>query len=328
MTPRAARLILGIEMPRTVDLFAGCGGLSLGFAQAGFEIVAAYDNWERALECYRANLPHPAFLLDLSDVERAIEHASRFAPEVVIGGPPCQDFSHAGRREEGERAELTLAFARIVAGLRPLAFVMENVDRTPKSEAYAEARKTLKEAGYGLTEEVLDASLCGVPQRRKRFFAIGVLGAEDGFLLPLLRARLARRPLTVREYMGDEIDFEYYYRHPRNYNRRGIYSIDEPAPTVRGVNRPMPPGYRGHPQDPVPPGPGVRALTTEERARIQTFPRGWKWVGAKTEVEQMIGNAVPPELARFVGEALRDYLEERRAERAPLRGGEAAVARV
>jgi len=51
-------------------------------------------------------------------------------------------------------------------------------------------------------------------------------------------------------------------------------------------------------------------------------------VGAKTEVEQMIGNAVPPELARFVGEALRDYLEERRAERAPLRGGEAAVARV
>lgn len=58
-------------MPRTVDLFAGCGGLSLGFAQAGFEIVAAYDNWERALECYRANLPHPAFLLDLSDVERA-----------------------------------------------------------------------------------------------------------------------------------------------------------------------------------------------------------------------------------------------------------------
>ncbi|MFX4713257.1 DNA cytosine methyltransferase, partial [Acinetobacter baumannii] len=68
---------------------------------------------------------------------------------------------------------------------------------------------------------------------------------------------------------------------------------------------------RGHPQDPVPPGPGVRALTTEERARIQTFPRGWKWVGAKTEVEQMIGNAVPPELARFVGEALRDYLEER-----------------
>jgi DNA (cytosine-5)-methyltransferase 1 len=300
-------LMLGANM-YTVDLFAGCGGLSLGFAQAGFRIVAAYDSWERALECYRANLPHPTFFLNLSDVERARAHIARFAPRVVVGGPPCQDFSHAGPREEKSRADLTVDFARIVAGLRPLAFVMENVDRTPRSKAYKEARRLLVEAGYGLTETTLDASLCGVPQRRKRFFSIGVLGVEDGFLLPLLEAGLAERPLTVRAHMGYEIDFDYYYRHPRNYNRRGVYSVDEPAPTVRGVNRPMPRGYKGHPQDPVPPGPGVRALTTEERARIQTFPRDWTWVGTKTEVEQMIGNAVPPALAKFVGKALMAYL--------------------
>jgi len=296
---------------RTVDLFAGCGGLLLGLAQAGFRIVAAYDSWARALACYRANLPHPTFLLDLADVERARAHIARFAPQVVVGGPPCQDFSHAGPREERSRASLTVDFARIVASLRPLAFVMENVERTPGSRAYKEARRFLVEAGYGLTETTLDASRCGVPQRRKRFFAIGVLGVENGFLLPLLKAGLAERPLTVRAYMGREIDFDYYYRHPRNYNRRGIYSVDEPAPTVRGVNRPVPRGYKGHPQDPVPPGPGVRALTTAERARIQTFPRDWTWVGTKTEVEQMIGNAVPPELARFVGRALMAYLVRR-----------------
>jgi len=75
---------------RTVDLFSGCGGLSLGFSRAGFEVVAAYDSWERALECYRANLPHPVFLMDLSRVEEAVEHIRRFRPEVVIGGPPAK----------------------------------------------------------------------------------------------------------------------------------------------------------------------------------------------------------------------------------------------
>jgi DNA (cytosine-5)-methyltransferase 1 len=141
---------------------------------------------------------------------------------------------------------------------------------------------------------VLNASYYGVPQRRKRFFSIGVLGEADGFLLPYLEKLRGDRPLTLREYMGEELDLEYYYRHPRNYDRRGIYSVDEPAPTVRGVNRPVPKGYRGHPADPVPPFPGLRPLTAEERGRAQTFPKGWKWVGSKGEVEQMIGNAVPP----------------------------------
>jgi DNA (cytosine-5)-methyltransferase 1 len=73
-----------------------------------------------------------------------------------------------------------------VAALRPLAYVMENVDRTARSSAYQRARALLKEAGYGITETVLDASCYGVPQRRKRFFSIGVLGEADGFLLPYL----------------------------------------------------------------------------------------------------------------------------------------------
>lgn len=120
---------------KTVDLFSGSGGLSLGLSRAGFEVIAAYDNWERALECYKTNLPHPLFLMDLSRVEDAVEHIRRLRPEVVIGGPPCQDFSHAGSRKEGERADLTERYAEIVAHLRPLAFVTENVDRTTKSEA-------------------------------------------------------------------------------------------------------------------------------------------------------------------------------------------------
>jgi DNA (cytosine-5)-methyltransferase 1 len=298
---------------KTLDLFAGCGGMSLGFKRAGYDLALAVDNWEAALRCYQANLKDPYLLLDLSEPDVAVREIRRRVPkaEVVIGGPPCQDFSHAGPRREGARADLTESFARIVVGLRPLAYVTENVDRTARSAAYGRARSVLKGAGYGITEAVLDASHYGVPQRRKRFFSIGVLGEVDGFLLPYLERLREDRPLSLREYMGEELDIEYYYRHPRNYDRRGIYSVDEPAPTVRGVNRPVPKGYRGHPRDPVPPFEGLRPLTTEERGRAQTFPKGWKWVGNKTEVEQMIGNAVPPELAQRVALALKVFLSER-----------------
>lgn len=295
---------------RAVDLYAGCGGLSMGFINAGFDVVAAYDNWDEAIECYRANFSHPIYKLDLSLVEEASKKISEWKPEIIIGGPPCQDFSHAGKRHEGDRADLTVAFAEIVSRVRPEWFVFENVDRTHKSQAYAKAREIFVRAGYGLTERILDASLCGVPQRRKRFFSIGLMQGESGFLNKIIDLNLSDKPLTVREYLGDELDIEYYYRHPRNYNRRGIFSIDEPCPTIRGVNRPVPNGYKGHPNDPAPVGSGLRALNTYERSRIQTFPPNFKWIGSKTAVEQMIGNAVPVKLAEFVARAIIKYKED------------------
>lgn len=108
--------------------------------------------------------------------------------------------------------------------------------------------------------------------------------------------------------MGDEIDFKYYYRHPRSYVRRGIFSIGEPSPTIRGVNRPMPKGYKLHPNDPCPSLEGIRPLTTRERSRIQTFPADFLFTGSKTGQEQMIGNAVPVNLALFAGSAIQEYL--------------------
>lgn len=188
---------------------------------------------------------------------------------------------------------------------------MENVDRARNSKAYASARAIFKTANYGLTEIVIDASLCGTPQKRKRFICFGVKGEADGFALDIFTNRQARKPLTLREYFGDKLDFEFYYRHPRNYNRRAVFSIDEPAPTMRGVNRPIPKGYPGHPNDACPISDTLHALTTEERALIQTFPPDFKWIGSKTDIEQMIGNAVPVNLAQFVAECVKIYLEGR-----------------
>lgn len=294
----------------TIDLFAGCGGMSLGFQNAGFDVVAAFELWDAAADCYEKNFDHPVFRSDLSDVESTANQIKRLSANLIIGGPPCQDFSHAGKRIEASRASLTESYARIIAAVRPDYFVMENVDRAEKSAAFQRAVAIFKKSGYGLTKIVLDASKCGVPQKRKRFFCIGALGKDDDFMRDILVAGISKKETTLRDYFGDTLEFEFYYRHPRNYNRRAVFSIDEPAPTMRGVNRPTPKGYRGHPKDACPISDKVRALTTYERSLIQTFPPSFKWSGTKTEMEQMIGNAVPVKLAEYVASALKEYIHD------------------
>lgn len=296
---------------RVVDLFCGCGGLSLGFQKAGFEVVAAYDKWEAALNVYRLNFDHPAEDMDLSNVQASAIAIDQLQPDMIIGGPPCQDFSSAGKRDEdGGRGDLTVHYAQIISRVRPKWFVMENVARITKTQKLVEAKAFFKEAGYGLSQQVLDASLCGVPQQRKRFFLIGKLREMDGFMEPFINSGLAAKPMTLRDYFGDSLGIEYYYRHPRSYVRRGIFSIDEPSPTIRGVNRPMPEGYKIHPNDPVKSKEGIGPLSTHQRSLIQTFPPDFKFEGNKTDLEQMIGNAVPVNLAKFVGEAINKYLAD------------------
>lgn len=296
---------------RVVDLFCGCGGLSLGFQKAGYDVAAAFDNWSAALCVYRRNVGNHASLLDLSDTDKSIETVTGLAPQMIIGGPPCQDFSSAGKRNENNgRGDLTVSFAKIVSSVRPEWFVMENVARILKTHKLVEAKELFKESGYGLSYTVLDASLCEVPQKRKRFIMIGKLGAEDGFMDENLRKNQSSKPLTVAEALGDKIDVKFYYRHPRSYIRRGVFSVDEPSPTIRGVNRPIPQGYTLHKGDPVSSLAGVRPLTTHERALIQTFPPDFEFLGSKSEQEQMIGNAVPVNLGTYVGKCISQYIEE------------------
>lgn len=291
---------------KAVDLFAGCGGLSLGLKRAKIEVTLALDAWEPAVECYSVNFDHPIELFDLSDEDAAIDRVKAENPDLIAGGPPCQEFSHAGKRQEGDRANLTLSYANIVTAVRPQYFIMENVDRAEKSDAFKAAERVFRKARYGLTKVILNASRCGVPQNRKRFFCIGCVNAPDNFLLQDLTDG-QRRPMTVKEFFKDDIDIDFYYRHPRNYSRRAVYSVNEPAPTMRGVNRPVPAGYPGHAGDAAPVTSDLRPLTTLERARIQTFPKRFKWIGTKTNVEQMIGNAVPVDLAKYVGKRVYNH---------------------
>lgn len=292
-------------MPRLVDLFCGCGGMSLGFQEAGFDVIEAFDNWQPALDTYASNFNHPVTAMDLSDDESVSDYIANLHPDIIIGGPPCQDFSIAGKREfRGKRANLTLAYARTIQTVRPRWFVMENVYNIQKSPIFQEAIEIFKNAGYGLTIRILDASLMGAPQARKRCFVIGKQGAEDNFISDAINSNLAKKPMTLRAYLGDSLGTEYYYMHPRSYNRRAIFSIDEPSSTIRGVNRPMPATYNFHPADKCTDISKIRPLTSAERSYIQTFPKGYVFKGSSAQIEQQIGNAVPVKMAKFVGELI------------------------
>jgi DNA (cytosine-5)-methyltransferase 1 len=296
---------------KAVDLFCGCGGMSLGFQNAGVEVLAAFDNWEPAINIYGDNFQHPVHNIDLN-AANAVEQIRALNPEMIIGGPPCQDFSIAGSRNMGERANLTIRFANIVSEVRPMWFVMENVYNIERMPILPKARTIFQKAGYGLTVRILNASHCGVPQTRRRFFMIGLLGAKDDFLGRALDLAQTKLPMTVRDYLGDTLQTQFYYMHPRSYNRRGVFSIDEPSATIRGVNRPIPAGYKKHHGDKADPTDGdVRELTTKERSYLQTFPDTFVLEGKKTDVEQAIGNAVPVKLAEYVAQRIIEYSRQK-----------------
>lgn len=293
---------------RLVDLFAGCGGMSLGFQNAGFEVVAAYDNWQPAIDIYRRNFSHPIHKRDLA-VEDIVNEVKALHPDIIIGGPPCQDFSIAGKLNlTGNRANLTRIYSHIVADVRPEWFVMENVHTIERSPIFAEALETFMQAGYGLTKRVWDASYMGVPQMRKRYFVIGHLGEEDDFMLKPMLDGLSKERMTVKRYFNGSFDTDFIYQHPRNYNRRGIFSIDEPCSTIRSVNRPIPVNYVIHPSDKTSDLSKVRPLTTKERSLVQTFPESFEFFGSNAAINQAIGNAVPVKMAEYVGRKIMEHV--------------------
>lgn len=296
---------------RIVDLFAGCGGMSLGFEKAGHEILAAYDNWQVAIDIYKENFLHPIYKKDLSQEDITSEIQS-LAPDMIIGGPPCQDFSIAGKLDlTGKRANLTRTFCNIVTTVKPRWFVMENVSTIERSPIFNEVLTKFENAGYGITKMVIDASRVGVPQMRKRYFVIGHMGDVNDFLKKALTAGFSVNRMTIREYFKDmPLQTDFIYQHPRNYNRRGVFSIDEPCSTIRSVNRPIPSNYVPHSADKTTDLSKVRPLTTKERSLVQSFPPTFVFVGSPSAIEQAIGNAVPVKLAEYVGKTILGYEHE------------------
>jgi len=307
---------------RFADLFAGAGGMSLGLLDAGFEHVVGIEIDADARATYERNIGH-CLDLDLANPVVAANTLRKYELDMIVGGAPCQDFSSAGKREEGGRADLTACFGVIVQSVRPRIFVMENVPLSRKSLRYKFTVDGLRAVGYSIAAVELYGPLVGVPQMRNRLFTIGILDGDASEAPRIAGNKMSARPMSVRAYgtlIGHAFP-DHIYQHPRYYSsngvvnpkaRRGVWNADGPAPTIRTVHRPMPAGYMPHLNDTAFPHL-ARALTTAERALVQTFPAGFTFVGSDEERNRQIGNAVPPNMAKFIGEVLIDLLEQKSA---------------
>ena len=171
-----------------IDLFCGCGGLSLGFEMAGYDVKLAIDNWGDALNTYARN--HKTTKTLCSDLmklrpEEVEEKFNLHSVSVIIGGPPCQGFSIAGKRIiEDDRNKLYKSFVRFVEYFKPKAFVMENVPNILSigNGAIKDAIfKDFENLGYDVECKVLTASSYGVPQNRRRAIFVGLKNVKFEF---------------------------------------------------------------------------------------------------------------------------------------------------
>lgn len=200
--------------PKAIDLFCGAGGMSLGFEQAGFDIVLGVDMDGHHVAVHKRNFPnHPTLRASVVDLTADLVFEAiggRTEIDLVCGGPPCQGFSHMGLRDtQDPRSSLVHHFARLVSEIRPKVFVMENVPGMASGDTKPVLEQVVRfsgEAGYKITMpvQVLDASHFGVPQKRKRLF---VLGAREDLGITLTypfgpRPAQPRRP-PVWEAIGD-----------------------------------------------------------------------------------------------------------------------------
>lgn len=188
-----------------LDLFCGCGGLSLGFEEAGYNVLLGIDIWEDALKTYAYNHKHSKTLCaDMStlsgeDVKDIIGDNS---VDVIIGGPPCQGFSIAGKRiVNDDRNKLYKGFVRMVEYFKPKAFVMENVPNI-LSIGDGAVRETIindfKSLGYTVETKVLTASDYGVPQNRRRAVFVGLTKGNFDFDIPMVAEKV-----TTEEALSD-----------------------------------------------------------------------------------------------------------------------------
>ena len=191
---------------KVLDLFCGCGGLSLGFEKAGYDVLLGIDMWEDALVTYRRNHKNANTLcadlaaLSAVEVDKVINHEN---VDVIIGGPPCQGFSIAGKRiVDDDRNKLYKSFVRMVSYFKPKAFVMENVPNILSIGDGAVREAIIKDfsvLGYKVTYRVLLASDYGVPQNRRRAIFVGMLGGKD-FVFP---TPTVKQPVTSKEAISD-----------------------------------------------------------------------------------------------------------------------------
>ena len=190
--------------PKVVDLFSGAGGLSLGFAWTGCNIVLAVDNDEDSIRTHSENIDGEVRRLDLCDVRKSLEEIQSITGgvDLVIGGPPCQGFSVQRRGQQADsRNDLVISYVKTATLLAPKAILMENVPTVlgPRGKKHIDqVKKILSKRGYRFYSSILEAADFGVPQYRRRAFIVGIKNDLPDFDFPV-PTHTEKSRATVRE---------------------------------------------------------------------------------------------------------------------------------
>ena len=320
--------------PVGIELFAGCGGLSTGFLDAGLHVSAGFELDARAVDAYDYNHQYRGsrgFLTDLNVAtgSELLTRAGLTRVDFVVGGPPCQPFSIAGKREGKRdiRADLIGHFIRLMDELAPSAFMLENVPNLAAiagGEFLDEVKAALSALGYTVAHSVVSAADYGVPQNRKRLVILGVKG-NKAVLFPSPTHGVTDQPfVSASSAIGDLPD-------AGEFGETGIYNHEPTVHSADMVGRlsTLEPGKRErgsyhdrlHPERPsytLRAGSGNfsplrpihykhhRVITVRESARLQGFSDDFRWPDRIPRLQQyrQVGNAVPPPLARAFAECI------------------------
>jgi DNA (cytosine-5)-methyltransferase 1 len=303
-----------------IDLFCGAGGFSCGLEQAGYTILAGIDINDDALATFRANHDAPGLNIDLSEAspEDILNEIGITADDVdvVAGGPPCQAFSMAGNRDPDDpRAKLVNNYYEFVEYCQPQAFVMENVKGILSMDDGAvidDIQTRCDDLGYNIAIQTMNAADYGVPQTRERVIIIGMKHHQ-----PVHPDPTCVEFPTVSDILGsdayDEDGLPYWTTSPSgdSYQVSGrdpFRTTEEPSFTHTGrYVRLIPQSFEPH-EDATPAEAQYRRLTQEEMALLQSFPASYEWRGDGVMRQQ--GNAVPPLMARAIGEQVMETLTE------------------
>jgi len=326
---------------KLISLFAGCGGLDLGFEKAGFLIPWANEFDKEIWETFEVN--HKKTLLDHRDIR---EISSNEVPDCdgIIGGPPCQSWSEAGslRGINDPRGKLFYEFIRLLRDKKPYFFLAENVSgmlSKRHADAVTNIKKMFEESGYNLSVELLNAADYGVPEDRKRVIYVGLRSdLNRTFVFP----KPQKKKITLREAIGDLADSALPAAAKNHTNgakcivpnheyltggfstifmsRNRVRSWDEQSFTIQAGGRHAP----IHPQAPemikveenkhifVPGKENLyRRLSVRECARVQTFPDSFIFkYDSLLAGYKMIGNAVAVNFAYYLAKALKEQLKD------------------
>lgn len=307
-----------------IDLFCGAGGLSEGFKEAGFTSILGIDHNKAALETFAHNHKEAKTILgeieDISkeDIKKQIGNQK---VHLIIGGPPCQGFSMAGRRNPTDpRNRLVQEFLRIVKEFRPEFFVIENVQgfRTmtdKKGKLVLEIVNELaKESGYYVQAYFLNSKDYGVAQKRKRMFLIGSKKKDLKYDIKKSKELKVKDIILPKEKISDK--YFYSQRLIDGFLRRGkrnkelkrgfgwqFLDLDDQSYTISA--RYYKDGCEALVKyDNSFKEGSIRKLTEKECARIQSFPDSYEFLGGKINTYKQIGNAVPPKMAKAVAKSI------------------------